>query len=89
MEKDDEKMRKECYDCKHRRSIPGDAHSNCSKPDRNMTGNPHGIKNGWFFYPFNFDPVWKTKLCSNFESNVNPAISGAVSQENSATRPTE
>jgi len=32
-----------------------------------MTGNPKGIQNGWFSYPHNFDPIWRTKECSNFE----------------------
>lgn len=32
-----------------------------------MTGNRHGIRNGWFFYPMVFDPGWKTKLCSNYK----------------------
>lgn len=60
--------RTECYTCVHRRSIPGDAHSFCSKPDLEMKGNPHGIKSGWFFYPINFDPVWKEKLCNNYKT---------------------
>lgn len=33
-----------------------------------MEGHPHGIKNGWFFYPILFDPVWKTKECGNYET---------------------
>ena len=57
----------ECYSCKHRRNIAGDAHISCAKPDPYMEGNEHGIIHGWFFYPFNFDPVWKTKLCDNYE----------------------
>jgi hypothetical protein len=77
----------ECYSCKHRREIPGDAHTRCANPDKEMTGNPHGIKSGWFFYPFNFDPTWKEKDCSNYQSSE--VISDAVSQENSAKRPTE
>lgn len=56
-----------CYECKHRGTVPGDCHSTCRKPDLNMTGHEHGIKNGWFFYPINFDPVWRTKECDNFE----------------------
>ena len=55
-----------CHQCKYRRSIPGDCHITCINPDPNMTGHSHGIKNGWFFYPFNFDPAWKTKTCDNF-----------------------
>ena len=59
-------MREECYYCKFRGEVPGSAHIMCSFPDEEMTGDPHGIKEGWFLYPFNFDPVWKTKKCNNF-----------------------
>ena len=58
----------ECHMCKHKRSIPGDVHIQCINPDMSMTGNAHGIKNGWFMYPINFDPCWKTKDCANFET---------------------
>lgn len=60
-------MMNECRSCKHRRTIPGDAHYQCSKPDNNMTGHEHGITHGWFSYPQNFDPTWKTKFCDNYE----------------------
>ena len=83
-------MKPNCYQCKHRTGIPGDAHSECKHPavndcDRvvapialntgirsqalkrlNVSGNPHGIKNGWFFWPINFDPVW-LETCDGFE----------------------
>lgn len=58
----------ECYFCKHKREVPGDAHIACANPDKEMTGDPHGIRNGWFVYPICFDPVWKVKKCLNFES---------------------
>jgi len=61
----------ECYDCIHRKEVFYSAHSQCGKPDAEMTGNKHGIENGWFMYPFNFDPTWKTKFCSNFEAKSN------------------
>ena len=72
---------KECWKCAHKRVVPGNCHIQCVKPDHNMTGNDHGIRRGWFMYPLLFDPVWKTKLCSNFESieSHEDAISGAVS----------
>ena len=85
----DEKKRKkigECYECVHRRTIPGDCHSMCVMPDAHMTGNEHGIRKGWFMYPINFDPTWKTKLCDNFESKsdaISVAVSGAVSESKS------
>jgi hypothetical protein len=30
-----------------------------------VTGNAHGIKNGWFCWPFNFDPIW-LESCNGF-----------------------
>lgn len=32
----------------------------------NIQGHPHGIKNGWFTWPANFDPVW-LENCDGFE----------------------
>ena len=63
-------MKDDCDRCLHQRSIPGDAHIRCANPDPGMTGNPHGITRGWFYYPFNFDPCWKTKECSNFKEKT-------------------
>ena len=57
----------ECYSCKYKRDVPGNTHVLCSMPDPNMTGNNHGVAHGWFIYPILFDPVWKTKLCNNWE----------------------
>lgn len=31
-----------------------------------VKGNPHGIKNGWFCHPFNFDPLWLEE-CNGFK----------------------
>lgn len=86
-----------CYQCKHRRNIPGDCHSSCVHPGSgynttddvmtglfkilargleslpvqdgatlHVTGDPHGIKNGWFLHPINFDPTWLL-TCDGFE----------------------
>ena len=35
----------------------------------NVKGNQHGIKNGWFNYPFNFDPTWLEE-CDGFERAI-------------------
>lgn len=35
-------------------------------PELEIEGNECGIRNGWFHYPFNFDPVWLDK-CKGFE----------------------
>lgn len=32
----------------------------------NIQGNEHGIRSGWFNWPFNFDPVW-LENCDGFE----------------------
>ena len=34
-------------------------------PKLGVTGDPHGIKNGWFNFPWNFDPVWLNS-CDGF-----------------------
>lgn len=62
-----DKMMTECYSCKSKDNVTGNAQIKCNNPDTEMTGDAHGIRNGWFFYPILFDPTWKTKLCSNYE----------------------
>lgn len=61
------KLETDCYECKHRRSIPGNAHIQCVNPDPLMQANRIAVRNGWFFYPLNFDPVWRQAECANFE----------------------
>ena len=53
--------------CIHKRNVPGDAHISCVNPDPNVKGDPHGIRNGWFFYPLVFDPIWGDN-CSNYQT---------------------
>ena len=76
---EDRNMHNECLLCVNKREVPGNAHIACANPDPEMTGNDHGIKNGWFIYPVLFDPTWKTKDCANFKhtETVNHAVSGA------------
>jgi len=66
-------LKTNCYDCIHRRNIPGNAHSKCANPNINIFGNEHGIRNGWFHYPYNFDPVWRINECDHFEVQVVPS----------------
>jgi len=95
-------MSKNCYTCKYRGSIPGDAHSCCKHPDLaeetndplsglmailasvgrtppqvstqaiaakfEIKANPHGIRQGWFNWPWNFDPTW-LENCNAYEPN--------------------
>jgi hypothetical protein len=48
----------ECYSCQYRRDVPGDAHSSCAATWAKVKGDAHGIRSGWFFWPFNYDPTW-------------------------------
>jgi hypothetical protein len=34
-----------------------------------VTGDPHGIVNGWFLWPSNFDPVW-LRSCNGFKQKA-------------------
>jgi hypothetical protein len=55
----------DCYKCKYRKDLIGDAHSSCECKGAKVVGDKWGIKNGWFFHPFNFDPVW-LESCDSF-----------------------
>ncbi|MFI5304329.1 MAG: hypothetical protein ACHQYP_05970 [Nitrospiria bacterium] len=57
-----------CYECVHRGTLPGDCHSRCNNHEANVKGNAHGIKNGWFKWPYNFDPTWLIS-CDGFSNN--------------------
>jgi hypothetical protein len=57
-----------CWACLHRRDVPGNCHIQCVQPDPFMVGDPHGIKQGWFYYPLLFDPTWKARTCKHFEA---------------------
>lgn len=71
-------MMNNCYKCKSRRDVPGNCHIQCVTPDAEMTGDEHGIKNGWFMYPLLFDPIWATKKCRNYKS-IESSVSEPVS----------
>lgn len=71
-----------CYRCKHRRGLTYSCHSSCEHPlmsgkarvlalatginPLGVTGSEHGLKNGWFFWPLDFDPVW-LETCDGFD----------------------
>jgi hypothetical protein len=55
-----------CYNCIHRRNVPGDCHSSCNNKYAKVSAAEHGVKKGWFAWPFNFDPVWLI-TCDGFE----------------------
>jgi len=58
-----------CYECKYRKNIPGDAHIECTNITCKVEGNEVGIRRGWFHYPYNFDPVWLIN-CDGFENEI-------------------
>ena len=60
----------QCYTCVHKRKVPGNAHIGCVNPSSAMMGDSHGIKNGWWYYPLLFDPVWNLTICPNYEASV-------------------
>ena len=95
MTKPDRASKPNCYECKHRGTVPGSAHSSCHHPSLPpippelqllgifasvrrsppiqvnteklaIKGNAHGIRNGWFNWPMNFDPVWLEE-CNGYE----------------------
>ena len=76
-------MKPDCYKCIHRRDLAGDAHSQCQHPKAsiaymagvpsplNIKGDSHGIRNGWFMWPMNYDPIW-LKNCDGFTPAQQP-----------------
>jgi len=80
-----QQARSECWECTFKREVPGNCHIACSNPSLDVLrhGDPHGVKNGWFFYPLLFDPTWKRSLCRNYTPVSHP-VSPAVSHETSA-----
>lgn len=51
----------ECYHCIFKEEVPGNCHIKCTNPDHDMKGNSYGIQNGWFIYPYLFDPNLERK----------------------------
>lgn len=73
----DENVKPNCYKCQYRRPLSGDAHSGCVNEKASVVGAPHGIKNGWFFWPYNFDPVWLLE-CDGFDEADEPKGGGLI-----------
>ena len=65
-----------CYECAHRRTVPGNAHISCANRQAKVTGDPYGARMGWFFWPLVFDPVW-LKSCDGFQK-LEPTITPAA-----------
>ena len=58
-----------CYACVHRRDLRGTAYSSCNAIDASVTGDVRGVRDGWFNWPLQFDPVW-LQTCSSFTDDV-------------------
>lgn len=56
-----------CYSCQHRHDLIGSAHSGCKNFHARVKGNDHEIKNGWFDWPLQFDPIW-LNTCTGYKS---------------------
>ena len=56
----------DCFSCKFQQTLPGDCHIACVNRRARVTGNPHGIKHGWFMWPYNFDPLWLVS-CNGYQ----------------------
>ena len=59
-------MRGACYKCEFMGEITGSAYVYCKNKKAVVEGDKYGIKNGWFDWPFSFDPVWLIK-CDGFK----------------------
>jgi len=68
---------KKCWSCAYKKSIPGDAHIRCrfdwvGQEFPMPRGDEHGIKNGWYWFPLNYDPVWMLFPCSQWAKDIDP-----------------
>lgn len=66
------KKEEECYYCKHKYNIPGNAHIGCRKFGAENVFASYGIANGWVVNIPSlgiscFDPIWKETFCTQFE----------------------
>ena len=59
-----------CQKCIFKENVPGSSHHIKCKRSGCMpfNVNDHGVKNGWFIFPFNFDPIW-AESCSGYIPN--------------------
>lgn len=65
----------DCHNCRHSKSNEeyGSAHIRCkfwwdNKPEihEGPEQDPHGVKNGWCNFPYDYDPIWLTSKCNFF-----------------------
>ena len=57
----------DCHKCRYRGwGLSGSHHLGCCNPAAKVRGNAHGVRNGWFTWPFDFDPIW-LEACDGFQ----------------------
>ena len=59
----------DCYKCFYRAQTSFSHHSTCGNFHANVRGSVHGVRKGWFYWPFDFDPVW-LEACDGFKAKV-------------------
>lgn len=53
------KENNKCNTCIHKNNgVSGSSHVGCSNKFAIVDISNHGIRNGWAFYPIDFDPIW-------------------------------
>ena len=72
-------MKAKCYECAYRGSVPGSAHIACrfawAKSEHPIPlGKEHGVRNGWWVFPMDFDPVWMISECPAFADEADPEM---------------
>lgn len=53
-----------CRSCLFMHTNSGTHHIGCKKRNVLVVGSDHGIKNGWFDFPYYFDPIWLEECIS-------------------------
>ena len=57
-----------CHECIHRATLPGNCHIRCRHVSAKVGMNPHGVQNGWGFWPLEFDPIW-VESCNGYSQD--------------------
>jgi hypothetical protein len=62
-------LEKNCYNCQHKQDINWSAHISCRFCWQNKKyvtfpqGTEYGKSNGWYDFPYDFDPAWMEETC--------------------------
>lgn len=69
--------KKSCYKCAYKGSVAGSVHLSCTfnftGADKPLPeGDTHGILNGWYDMPLQFDPTWMKEECPQHAEVADP-----------------